>query len=115
MRKTLIAITIAGVLGTGAAHATPTLGAAAHELGGAVTPASDEGRPLTVLEVLLGFMGLSASVQTLASEEIAKRDGRNEPCPEAKKTEVAKAEAKEDDASTSKGRGRPGEPVYLAF
>jgi hypothetical protein len=45
-----------------------------------------------------------------------RRDGEAKQCDQAKKTEVAKAETKDEaEGASSKGKSRTGEPVYLAF
>ena len=119
MRNHILAVVLASALAVSAAHAAP-FGPASHRLGGGTTSAkpSETAKPINLVEAILGFIGfdLSASVEPVAGETYVDQNGKTQQCDETKKSEVAKAETKEDaQGGSSKGRTRNGDPVYLAF
>ena len=121
MRQHLIILVGAAVLLVGgAAEAAPAFGASSHRLSGSASGHSkaQAARPLGWFEAALGLIGidLAASVMPVGGEAMNERGARSSECETAKKTEVAKADPKDEtNASGSKGRARPNEPVYLAF
>jgi hypothetical protein len=119
MKIRLTAIVIAAAFTVGSANAATGFGSSSHRLGGdSSARAAKDSKPLTLIEAVLGLIGFdfAASVEPVASEAYADRTGKPKECEQAKKTEVAKAESKEDEqGGASKGRTRTGEPVYLAF
>ncbi len=120
MRHHLTAIVLAAALSIGAAHAAPGFGASSHRLSGDSSPKkASEHKPLTLIEAVLGLIGieLSASVEPIVGETYVDRAGKSKQCDQEKKAEVAKAEEKDgaQGGGSSKGRTRAGEPIYLAF
>ena len=119
MKIRLTAIVIAAAVIMGSANAAPGFGPSSHRLGGASsTDAAKDGKPLTLIEAFLGFIGfdLAATVEPVVGEAYADRSGKSKECEQAKQTEVAKADSKDDErGGASKDRARAGEPVYLAF
>lgn len=119
MRNHLVGIVLASALAVSAAQATP-FGPASHRLGGGASSStsSDESTPKSLIDAFLGFIGfnLAVSVEPVVGDAYVDRAGKTRECDEAKKSEVAKAETKDDaQGGSSKGRTRPGDPVYLAF
>jgi hypothetical protein len=110
---------LATVMMTGAAQAAPSFGASSHRLGGSAgEPSKSERTSLSLVEMVIGLIGfdLSASVEPVVGETLNDSARKSKTCDQAKETEVAKAETKNgSDSSSSKGRAKPGEPVYLAF
>jgi len=119
MRRYFTAIALVTALTMGAAHAAPNFGAPSHRLGSGVSkPAEKERNPLSLFELALGAsdFDLSTSVEPIVGETLNDSSSRAKKCDQAKETEVAKAETKNGtDSSSSKGRARNAEPVYLAF
>jgi len=116
MRNHFAAIVIASALTVTAAHAAP-FGPSSHRLGGGASSPEAQ-KSVNFIEALLGFIGieLSASVEPVVSESYVGPARPAKECDQAKKSEVAKAETKEEaQGASSKGRARPGDPVYLAF
>jgi hypothetical protein len=120
MRHWSIAILAASAVSVGLAQAAPGFGASSPRLGGGSYQGSEKPKEaIGFFEALLVFAGfeMTASVRPVAGESIGGPPPAKE-CDKQKKTEVAKAEDKETTeggAGSSKGRGRTGEPVYLAF
>ena len=119
MRNLLAAIIIASALTMTVAQAAP-FGPSSHRLGGGASSSKSSETPKTVnfVEALLGIIGIepTASVEPVVGESYVSPARQTEECDQAKKSEVAKAETKEDaQGASSKGRARPGDPVYLAF
>ncbi len=120
MRNYFTAVVLAAALTMGVANAATSFGPSSHRLGGdSSAKASKEHKPLGLIETVLGLIGfdLAASVEPVVGEGYADRSGKPKECEQAKKTEVAKADAKDgpDGGGSSKGRTRPGDPIYLAF
>lgn len=118
MRHSLKAIMIATALSVGAAHAAPGFGASSHRLGGGTPKAEKQSKATPAWEIFLALIGfdLAATVEPVASETIDKQHGKSKQCEQSKKTEVARADEKDEaEGGSSKGRSRTGEPVYLAF
>lgn len=122
MRNYLSALVFTAVFSIGAAQAAPSFGPSSHRLGGddsrSAKAAKNDERPLSLFEMALSIVGvkLATSVEPVVGERIARSGEKSKECDKAETTEVAKAEPKDGgEGAGSKGRARPGEPVYLAF
>lgn len=118
MRLSLTVIIAAAALSIGAAHAAPAFGSSSHRLGGTANEPAKKGEALSFFEALFAVLGIdaAASVEPVVGETMNRRDGKAKQCDQEKKSEVAKAETKDEaEGASSKGKSRTGEPVYLAF
>ncbi|MEZ5895863.1 MAG: hypothetical protein R3C40_10890 [Parvularculaceae bacterium] len=118
MRKAILILTSASAALIGVAHATPTMGAASHRLGGeaAGSYAPKEKEATSLIEVFLGVISFdfSAKATPVADRNSVEKTSKAKECKQSKSenTEVAQAESK---AGSDKTKGLALEPMYLAF
>jgi hypothetical protein len=114
-RHLFIAVGAAGLALSSVADAAPAFGATSHRTGGAAAAEKRADRPL--IEVVLSLIGFdfAATVEPVVGESAVRRDARAKECEQSKKTEVAKAEPKDEEGGGAAKRSRTGEPLYLAF